>query len=204
MSILRPNRRLASIPAVSEDLANHTQVLMALKQAVEVGKRDTSDVANSFVRVQDLVDIGLIDLKGGVNASIGADFSQIAGIGDLSGAAAGDFLRFDGSEWGNQQLGLGDITQGMVTQHQAALSIDWGQLTNTPDFSGSADIQYTAQSEADKSWFDNEFVRGTNIIGVRTAGAIVRLPIDLSVEKLVYVKNETGGSVTVVPYDPTP
>lgn len=68
----------------------------------------------------------------------------------------------------------------------------------------SANIRYTVQSVADKSWFDNEFVRGTNIIGVRTAGAIVRLPIDLSVEKLVYVKNETGGSVTVVPYDPTP
>lgn len=62
---LSPNRRFPSIPAVTDDLRNHTQVLMALKEAVEVGKRDTTDITNSYVRVQDLIDLGILTLDGG-------------------------------------------------------------------------------------------------------------------------------------------
>lgn len=63
---LRPNRRFPSIPAVSDDLRNHTQVLTAMKEAVEVGKRDTSDVLNSYIRVKDLVDMGFATLESGL------------------------------------------------------------------------------------------------------------------------------------------
>jgi hypothetical protein len=62
---LGPNRRFPSIPAVTDDPRNHTQVLMALKEAVEVGKRDTTDILNSYVRVRDLVDLGILSLDGG-------------------------------------------------------------------------------------------------------------------------------------------
>lgn len=143
---LKPNRRQASIPAVQDDLRNHTQVLMAVKQAVEVGKRDTTDVLNSFVRVQDLVDIGLITYTGDINSLVGADLSQIANIGDLTSAATGDFLRFDGANWVNDQLTLSDITSMMVTQHQAALSIGWGQVTGAPSFVEPGDLGAVAFS----------------------------------------------------------
>lgn len=129
---LKANRRFPSIPVVVDDAKNHTQVLMAVKEALDIGQRRTNDLLNSFIRVEDLIDLGLITIEGNTNALVGADLSEIADIGDLSSAAAGDFLRFDGTEWINDQLALGDITQAMVTQHQTALSINWSQLVGTP------------------------------------------------------------------------
>lgn len=120
---LKANRKYPSIPAVGDDLRNHSQVLMAIKEAMEVGKRDTPDVLSSFVRVNDLIDLGLITLKDGAQATVGADLSQIANIGDLSGAATGDFLRFDGSDWVNEHpatLAAFGITDGATDAELAA------------------------------------------------------------------------------------
>lgn len=68
----------------------------------------------------------------------------------LTSPSTGHFLRFDGSNWVNTLLAAGDIpnldaskitsgtfadgrvAQSNVTQHQAALSIGWGQLTGVP------------------------------------------------------------------------
>lgn len=135
---LKANRRFPSIPVVVDTSENHTQVLMAVKEALDIGQRRTGDLMNSFIRVQDLIDLGLITIEGNTQAIVGADLSEIADIGDLTGAAAGDFLRFDGSEWVNDQLSPTDITQVMVTQHEAALTIDWSQLTSVPPAGAAA------------------------------------------------------------------
>lgn len=68
----------------------------------------------------------------------------------ITSASAGNFLRFDGDNWVNTILAAGDIpnldaskitsgtfgdariAQSNVTQHQAALSIAWSQLTSVP------------------------------------------------------------------------
>lgn len=128
---LKANRRFPSVPVVTDDPKNHTQVLMSVKEALDIGQRRTNDLLNSFIRVEDLIDLGLITIEGNTNAIVGADLSEIANIGDLSGAAAGDFLRFDGTDWVNDQIHTTDITETMVTQHEAALSINWNQLTGT-------------------------------------------------------------------------
>lgn len=148
---LKANRRFPSIPVVVDDARNHTQVLMAVKEALDIGQRRTGDLFNSFIRVQDLIDLGLITIEGNTNAIVGADLSEIADIGDLSGAAADDFLRFNGSEWVNDSLHTGDITQSMVTQHEAALSIDYTQLTGTPTFEldDIADVDAPAPTDGD-------------------------------------------------------
>ncbi len=130
--ILKGNRKYPSIPVVNDDPRNHTQVLMAMKESLEIGQRRTTDLLNSFIRVQDLVDLGIIDIAGNTNAVVGADLSSIADLGDLSGAAEGDFLRFVSGEWVNDALALTDITQAMVIQHQAALSIAYSQITGAP------------------------------------------------------------------------
>lgn len=127
---LKANRRFPSVPVVTDNTENHTQVLMAVKEALDIGQRRTGDLLNSFIRVEDLIDLGLITIEGNTNAIVGADLSEIANIGDLSGAAEGDFLRFDGDDWVNDQLALSDITQGMVTQHQAALALTASQITD--------------------------------------------------------------------------
>lgn len=127
---LRANRRAPSVPVVTDDPKNHTQVLMAIKESIEIGQRRTTDLLNSYIRVQDLIDLGLITTEGNTTAIVGADLSEIANLADLSGSALGDFLRFDGTDWVNDQLALGDITQSMVTQHQAALTIAASQISN--------------------------------------------------------------------------
>lgn len=44
-------------------------------------------------------------------------------------ANSGDFLRWDGSDWDHDVLATGDITSGMVTQHEGDLSIAISQVT---------------------------------------------------------------------------
>ena len=155
---LKANRRFPSIPVVVDTAENHTQVLMAVKEALDIGQRRTGDLLNSFIRVEDLIDLGLITIEGNTNSIVGADLSEIADIGDLSGAAAGDFLRFDGSVWINDQLATGDITQSMVTQHQAALSIAYSQITGAPsvpsDLDDLTDVTITAPALNDVLTFD--------------------------------------------------
>lgn len=127
---LKGTRKYPAIPFITADPRQQIEVLKALKENVETGARRTPDLLNSFVRVQDLIDLGLIDFKGNTTAIVGADLSQIANIGDLSGAAEGDFLRFEGGNWVNADIATSDITQAMVTQHEAALTIAAAQISN--------------------------------------------------------------------------
>jgi hypothetical protein len=153
---LKANRRFPSVPVVTDDPKNHTQVLMSVKEALDIGQRRTGDLLNSFIRVEDLIDLGLITIEGNTNAIVGADLSEIADIGDLSGAATGDFLRYDGTQWINDDLHNTDITQVMVTQHQAALSIAWSQLTGTPpSLDDLLDVDAPAPADGDVlTWND--------------------------------------------------
>ncbi len=194
---LKATRKAPNIPQISDDPRSHTLALRAIAEILEIGNRRTKDLFSSFVKVEDLISLGLITVQGNTNAIIGSDLSQIADIGDLSGAAEGDFLRLRSGLWVNDQLDTSDILSSMVTQHEGDLTIDWSQLTGVPPL---ADIAYQQQVVADKSWLDSEFVRGTNIIGVRYAGAAVRRPHDLSVEKLIHIKDELGGGFTVYSY----
>ncbi len=62
---LTPNRALPGIPAVDGNVLSHTPALRALTEHAETGARRSKDVLSSFVRVQDLVDIGLIKVEDG-------------------------------------------------------------------------------------------------------------------------------------------
>lgn len=66
---LRPNRKYPNIPSITDDPASHRDALLAVIEALNIGQRRTSDILNSFIRVSDLVDIGLIDLNSSTNAS---------------------------------------------------------------------------------------------------------------------------------------
>lgn len=72
--------------------------------------------------------------------------TTLAGLTDTtadvtSGATDGDFLRFDGSDWSYEGLANADITSGMVTQHNASISIGVSQVS---DFDPT---DYVAQTE---------------------------------------------------------
>lgn len=62
-------------------------------------------------------------------------------------------------------------------------------------------VRYLIQTEQSKYWTDEQFLRGTNIIGVRyNAPAQVYLPHGLAIEKIITVKDELGEGVTVYAY----
>ena len=48
----------------------------------------------------------------------------------ITAAASGEFLRYNGSAWVDSAIQNGDITSGMVTQHQASLSITESQISD--------------------------------------------------------------------------
>lgn len=130
--IFKSNNKYPTIPTITADPKSHTAALQAMAEALSIHERRTKDLDNSFVRVKELVDLGLITLVGGDFNVIGVDLSSIAGVGDLTAASEGDFLRLRSSEWLNDQLDPSDILETFVTQHEAALTIGWSQLTNIP------------------------------------------------------------------------
>lgn len=84
------NRAYPSIPSISGDIDSHTTALMLMKEALEIHERRTPDFLNSFVRVQELVDLGLITVDGNQlnNTTGGADASGTHN--DLSGRTDAD------------------------------------------------------------------------------------------------------------------
>ncbi len=61
-----PNRAYPSIPTIGSDLDSHSRALEAIREALQTHERRTGDFLNSFVRVQELADLGLIELDGTV------------------------------------------------------------------------------------------------------------------------------------------
>lgn len=78
--------------------------------------------------------------------------TTLAGLTDVesdvtSGAGDGDFLRFDGTDWGFEGLAAIDIAEGFVTQHEDALTILQSQITFTDTFITSAALSgYATES----------------------------------------------------------
>lgn len=66
---LRPNRKYPNLPSITNDPASHRDALRAVTEALNIGQRRTADILSSFIRVSDLVDLGLIELSGGSFAS---------------------------------------------------------------------------------------------------------------------------------------
>ena len=62
--VLGPNRAYPSIPTVAGDTENHTLVLESMREALSIHERRTANVFDSFVRLQELVDLGIVNIDG--------------------------------------------------------------------------------------------------------------------------------------------
>lgn len=60
----KPTRRYPSLPDPGDDLKSHSEFLRALRAAVQTHERRDRDVLNSFVRLGELVDLGLVKIQG--------------------------------------------------------------------------------------------------------------------------------------------
>lgn len=60
----KPNRFYPSIPAIAKDTATLAAVLNVIKEAVETHERRNNNYLKSFIRFEELVDLGIIDSSG--------------------------------------------------------------------------------------------------------------------------------------------
>lgn len=71
--LFRANRAYPGIPDVTGDPESHSRALEAIKECIEIHERRTANHLDSFVRVRELVELGLIDLDGTVVTDDDAD-----------------------------------------------------------------------------------------------------------------------------------
>jgi len=66
------------------------------------------------------------------SAFVSAGYQTLAALEDttITAAVSGDFLRHNGTAWVDSVIQNGDISSGMVTQHQASLSVTASQVSD--------------------------------------------------------------------------
>lgn len=83
MTTFKANRRYPNPVTVTEDTKSHTIALQQIVEALNVGQRRTRDIDNSFVRLKELVDIGLIEVVNGnlklINSGTGTTTTPTTG-----------------------------------------------------------------------------------------------------------------------------
>lgn len=67
---LTSDRKYPSLPAITREEGNVQQALTALKESLDIGARRTADIPSSFVRVRDLIDLGIIRLDGNIAVAL--------------------------------------------------------------------------------------------------------------------------------------
>lgn len=54
-------QRPIGLPTPGKDLRQHTELLRSVKEALEIAQRQRGDSAKSFVRLEELTEVGLAD-----------------------------------------------------------------------------------------------------------------------------------------------
>lgn len=80
----KPNRAYPSLPAVGGDAPSHTVVLKAVREAIEIHERRTGNKLDSFIRLRELVQLGVLKIEGDQIV-----VPQILEFADDTAAAAG-------------------------------------------------------------------------------------------------------------------
>jgi hypothetical protein len=105
--LLKATRKYPSLPTLGNSLESHTAVLQALRDAVQTHERRDGDPLSSFVRLRELIDLGLVRRVGNelvltfdpadVGGGGSGGSSTLAGLSDVDvGAVAdGDALVYD-------------------------------------------------------------------------------------------------------------
>ena len=103
MTTFKANRKFPNPITVTDDPKSHTLALQQIIEALNIGQRRTKEVNSSYVRVHELVDVGLVEIVGNQlkltntgaaavastpGASALADLTDV----DLTGLADGDTL----------------------------------------------------------------------------------------------------------------
>ncbi len=120
--VLKANRKTPGITTIGNDLESHTRALQAIAEAIAIHERRTKNLLASFVRVEELVDLGVLDLEG-TTLTLGDDLGGGGGsvewddilnvpalvddLGDLSDPGADRIVFWDDSDGNLQFLQVG-------------------------------------------------------------------------------------------------
>lgn len=152
---LKANRKYPSLPGVGNTADSHVNLLNQIREAIATHERRSGDVMSSFLRLQELIDLGLATRQGdklilndfatggGGGATTLADLTDV----DLTGLADGDALVYD---------------SGSGLWVPAAVAAD--SLANV-----DPDTHPSSPNDADDEF---EFGSGLDTTGARRAGAI--------------------------------
>lgn len=113
----KSNRAYPSIPSITGEVSSHTEALLAMKEAIEIHERRTANYLDSFVRLHELVDLGLITLKGDRFNVLGPEVTDntLASLLDVSleeTVFSGEVLQYDAADekWENRSLAEAGIS----------------------------------------------------------------------------------------------
>lgn len=125
----RSGIKSTAIQSPTDDEKNHTTVLRQLKECVEIGQRLRGDDGDSFVRVKELVNAGIIRLVGGV--------VQPPTAGSGGGGGSTSPLTTKGDLWGyssvDARVPVGTNGQVLTADSAETLGLKWA----TPSASGA-------------------------------------------------------------------
>ncbi len=112
----KPNRFYPSIPGIEEEPEGHANVLRQIRESIETHERRNANYLKSFIRFEELIDLGIIDSTGEFVLAIDSTTTALGDLSDVTivGGSDNQILGYDfaSGEWTNQsavELGLSEI-----------------------------------------------------------------------------------------------
>ncbi len=142
----KANRLYPSLPNIDDSLESHTAALMAVKDSIQTHERQDGNYLKSFVRFEELIDLGIIDSDGAfvlnIDAETGESSIALGHLSDVTLTSPSDnaVLGYDTAtaEWIDQsaaQLGLSEVGH---THPPSAVTLAFDDLTDV-DLTGAHD-----------------------------------------------------------------
>lgn len=127
MTEFKGNRRYPNPITVTDDPRSHTLALQQIIEALNVGQRRTRDIDNSFVRLSELVDMGLVEIVNGrlklTNTGGGGGTDGADGVGVPAGGTTGQVLaKIDTTDYNTEWVDPGAGSFSPSDLYDASLS----------------------------------------------------------------------------------
>ena len=148
----QPNRFYPNIPEIGQDSESHTLALQTIKDALQTHERRDNNYLKSFVRFEELVELGIINNSGEfvLDVSVGAGAVALDDLTDVDITSLVDnrILGYDfaSSMWTSQSAG--DLGVSEIGHTHPLPSIEFNDLTDV-NLTGSNDFDLLFRSGGD-------------------------------------------------------
>ena len=149
----KANRLYPSLPNIDDSLESHTAALHAVKDSIQTHERQDGNYLKSFVRFEELIDLGIINEDGVFILNVDIETGELAlDLGDL-----GDVVLTSPSD--NNILGYDTATAKWIDQTAAQLGLSTTDHTHPPSsvtigFDDLTDVDLTGAHAYDLLWRD--------------------------------------------------